>query len=873
MSIQIVNAKQSPQRKQTLTAIALTLILATSIFIVSIPFSRAENIDTYAFISVAPNPVGVNQQVNVLMWLSNVPPTASGAQGDRWENFTVTVTKPDGTTQILGPYRSDSVGSCYTTYTPDALGTYTFQMHFPGQSIAGIAPFVGPINNTYSSSESNIITLNVIQQQIQPLPETELPTNYWKRPIYGENRDWYQISGNWLMSGYNAISRFNPYTTAPSTAHIVWTKDIAFGGLIGGSYGSVSYYTGMSYERKIQPPVIMNGRLYYNTPDPPRCGYYCIDLRTGEQLWYANATGLSIVNIALDTPRTGGITLGQIYNYESPNQHGGIPYLWNLGSNYEMYDAYTGQLILIIKNASTGTTTYAPDGSLLVYLIGGTPQNYWLAMWNSSKAIPPSGPASQQAWQWRPDFVVNMRNKTLNWNDGIQWNITLPSTNARPSILKIGPDMIYTRVTIQTQPTNIVADTAYSIKPGEEGKQLWGPIQRDPQPSRDAGPMDEGVYVEFVKETLTCYGYDTNTGNLLWTTSPRENAWAMYGSSGIIAYGKLYITSYDGRIYCYDIKNGQKLWTYYTGSSGLETVYGHWPFYGAGSLTVADNILFATNDEHSPNSPLYKGATLTAIDVNTGERIWNISGWMQSTAIADGYLISLNGYDNQLYCFGKGQTATTITASPKVVAKGTSILIEGTITDQSPGQTCLGIPAAGTPAISDQDQTAWMRYLYQQQSKPENAQGVQIHLKAIDQDNNTEYLGYVTSDANGLYKLLWIPQKGGTYTIIATFEGSNAYYPSQAQTAIGVSSTAQDQPISGTTPTAAIQPQLDKPTETLLIATAAIIITLIIIVLAIVLNKRSKRNSPSKNTNRNNQSPAAIKPYVPFHFPFFSTYT
>ena len=108
MSIQIVNAKQSPQRKQTLTAIALTLILATSIFIVSIPFSRAENIDTYAFISVAPNPVGVNQQVNVLMWLSNVPPTASGAQGDRWENFTVTVTKPDGTTQILGPYRSDS---------------------------------------------------------------------------------------------------------------------------------------------------------------------------------------------------------------------------------------------------------------------------------------------------------------------------------------------------------------------------------------------------------------------------------------------------------------------------------------------------------------------------------------------------------------------------------------------------------------------------------------------------------------------------------------------------------------------------------------------------------------------------------------------
>ncbi len=85
MSIQIGNVKQSPHRKQTLAAIVLTLILSTSVFIVSIPISRAENIDTYAFISVAPNPVGVNQQVNILMWLSNVPPTASGAQGDRWE--------------------------------------------------------------------------------------------------------------------------------------------------------------------------------------------------------------------------------------------------------------------------------------------------------------------------------------------------------------------------------------------------------------------------------------------------------------------------------------------------------------------------------------------------------------------------------------------------------------------------------------------------------------------------------------------------------------------------------------------------------------------------------------------------------------------
>jgi WD40 repeat protein len=188
--------------------------------------------------------------------------------------------------------------------------------------------------------------------------------------------------------------------------------------------------------------------------------------------------------------------------------------------------------------------------------------------------------------------------------------------------------------------------------------------------------MDEGVYVEFVKETMTCYGYDMNTGKLLWTTEPRENAWGMYGLSGIIAYGKLFVSAYDGRIYCYDIKNGEKLWEYFSGSSGTETIYGHWPFYGSGAMTVADNILFAANDEHSPNSPLYKGATITAINVTTDKEYGTISGWMQGTAIADGYLVSLNGYDNALYCFGKGQTATTVTVSPKVSAKGTPVLIE-----------------------------------------------------------------------------------------------------------------------------------------------------------------------------------------------------
>jgi hypothetical protein len=41
-----------------------------------------------------------------------------------------------------------------------------------------------------------------------------------------------------------------------------------------------------------------------------------------------------------------------------------------------------------------------------------------------------------------------------------------------------------------------------------------------------------------------------------------------------------------------------------------------------------------------------------------------------------------------------------------------------------------------------------------------------------------------------MFKLMWEPPVPGEYTIIATFEGSNAYYRSYAETAIGVGDAA-----------------------------------------------------------------------------------
>jgi hypothetical protein len=269
---------------KTLPTIALILPLTFSAFMATIPAATAHTpaliVKTRAYLSVEPNPIGVGQAAFVNFWLDKTPPTANAAYGDRFQNFTVTITKPDGSTQTIGPVASDAVGGAWGTFTPTTIGQYQFVFNFPGQTITGANPSIfgsaspETIGDYYSPSHSDTVTLVVQQTQIQPLTDNQLPTGYWQRPIQSVNSKWSTISGNWLGRAsstfaatgmYNASGNFNPYTTAPNTAHIVWTKPEAFGGMIGGEFGgsqTSNYYSTSQYEPKFAP-IIMNGVLYY----------------------------------------------------------------------------------------------------------------------------------------------------------------------------------------------------------------------------------------------------------------------------------------------------------------------------------------------------------------------------------------------------------------------------------------------------------------------------------------------------------------------------------------------------------------------------------------------------------------------------------
>ena len=62
----------------------------------------------------------------------------------------------------------------------------------------------------------------------------------------------------------------------------------------------------------------------------------------------------------------------------------------------------------------------------------------------------------------------------------------------------------------------------------------------------------------------------------------------------------------------------------------------------------------------------------------TGQGIWNLTGWWQTPAIADGYIASFNNYDGKVYSLGKGQTSTTVEAPMTAVTVGTKMVIQGT---------------------------------------------------------------------------------------------------------------------------------------------------------------------------------------------------
>jgi hypothetical protein len=861
---------QIAENKTMATFIALFLVLTIAVTLFALPTVNAAvtYYSSFIYIGASPNVVGVDQQLLLLTWTAAIPPdigeTAGAVPGGRaaWYGITMVVTKPDNTTENLTLTKTDPVGGGYLAYTPLVVGTYYVQAFFPEtwkNTTANQA--------WYSSAVSAKVAFTVQQEPIQPWQETPLPTQFWTRPINNANRDWDVLAGNWLTGAAQNVGPTTGfgYGTGPESAHILWTRPFYAGGIMDERLGNIGFRSGDGYQGVVfGDPIIINGHLIVVNRNTAHTfsGWWVIDLYTGETLSFENDTTIP--------------AFGQLYDYESPNQHGGFEYLWRTsgvtinnpgginGTVWELLDGFTLQSITKIANVTSGgTAVYGKDGSILRYNVvnlGTTAApNYYLQVWNSS-AIPSLllGTSGTNAWQWRPaDRAFHDGSKGFSLNKSIS-SILGPRNaivNQTGSIQAVREDQyVIIGAAGQNDERGVAPGfmMAFNLKPDSNGvinpTKLWDMTFTPPQGSQasnvtislTAVDPEDGVILFSSKETMQRWGYSLETGQQLWEGEP-EPQFNYYNQFARIYQGMLLSTGWGGVLIAYNITTGKQVWNYSATNIGFESPYGG--NYPMGFGAIADGKILVASNEHSITQPMWRGPNLRCINASNGAELWKILfsaaglSLTPTIIIADGIIIGLNYYDMQIYAFGKGPSATTVEAPTLAVTAGSSAIIRGTVTDQCAGAKKIAEKVGftnGVPAVSDESQEAWMEWLYEQQGKPTNATGVEVSLDAVDPNGNYVHIGTATSDENGLFSYQWTaPDVPGKYTIIATFAGSAAYYSSYAETATIVSEA----------PPATAPPEYPQPidnTLTIVYATIAIIVAIAIVGLMLVRMLRKR---------------------------------
>ena len=783
-------------------------------------------VPTWVFSTITPNPVGLGQEFTMIIFNPQVPYQAQDTNQIRYK-YHVVVTKPDGTTETLPTLTSDSTGTTYTKYTPDQIGNYSMMVVYEqlywsfstsgaGQDYYGVT-FLSS-NRTY--------TVQVQQDPIATNAITfyPLPTEYWTRPIEGQDNTWGAVSSNWLNSANDRDygspdNRVQTQGIAPNSGHILWTKPTEDGGVVGGNGldrdGQV-FNAGHQYQTRMQDTtIIMYGRVYYQEPITwagTGGAWVCVDLKTGQEVW-RNQT------------MSAQPSFGWYVDYNDMNQHGVINPGYIFSSNFgtAIHPRYgTTPTTLNITAVPSGTQVAGPSGSQLRYIIqndGTSAAPVWrLYEWNSSRvfAYQTSGTfnASLASLIQVPSTAPN-EPFLPTWDFNVTLSTTMPSTWS-PTIRTVvfGDYVLCTNGTVPTAGTSslyyhnqdVSTFFAISLKPGEVGRILWTKnIDMTYVNSQNEIVQKlyirsgEGVFVMQEMPSLTWDAYNCHTGELMWQSAPQSDvnpfgyySWVslmnVYGSS--IYQNTLITTGYTGHIFCYNLTTGQLIWDQ-SALTHAEIFKYYTVFHGL----TADGKVFIGTHEHSADTPLLKGAQVRVFNLTTGDIVWTMDGWANPStfALGDGVLTYWNNYDHQVYAVGQGPSSTTVSIADDVVQSGNSVMITGKVIDTSPGTTQavngMRFPN-GVPAVSDASQSAWMAYVYMEKPRPTNVTGVTVNISVQDANGNTRDIGTTQANADGFYSFNWKPDIDGKYTVTATFAGSNSYYASHATTAFNVDPAA-----------------------------------------------------------------------------------
>jgi hypothetical protein len=818
-----------------------------------------EQFDSFAQLSFRPTTVGIGQTILVNMWV-----TPAVQPSRLFTDFKVTITDPEGNAKeiVMDSYRADA--TAWFEYLVDKIGTWTLKFDFPGGYFPagnytttggafGSATTAFPTSAWYKPASSPLRTLTVQQDWVPSWPEAALPTDYWTRPVHVENREWWTISGNFPATGYqatgpwdtmypdtsptwNARHKFTPWVEGPNTAHIVWKEQNNIAGLTGGQTGQYGVTGAPS-----TPSIIYAGRCYESYAKPgvgATSQYYwrCYDLRTGQTYWEYPAVTTTTTSIFGTTTTA---LAPNIIEYIGPVQSEvagaeaagawSVSLMYIGGGRIYKWNPWTGVMTSNISISPLSSATFYKQSvgrnsepmAIGIQDLGaaaGT-QRYRLINFTTSSGGYGSSISDT-------NFATKVRTNTTYLRSSlptqIDWNTGLGATVAGVTVAGVFMGQ------------NITGFNAWT------GQQLWTKIINEPVYSGSCDIVDHGKIA-----VLSDRGYyvatDLATGAEAWKSERMHYPWTSTGFgaySAMSAYGMLYRESYDG-IYAFNWTNGKIVWHYEapTGSP-YETPYtgandtGVYPFYSFGvGGQLADGKFYTWTYEHTESWPVTRGWGIHCIDCMTGKGVWNLTGCIQPAAIADGYLVGGNSYDGYKYAFGKGKSATTVTAPDASIPLGTTLTIKGSVLDQSPAQP-------GTPCVSADSMKTQMEYLHMQLPiggiwNNLTMTGIEVSLTAVGADGSYVDIGKATTDAYyGTFEFAWTPAAEGTYKIIANFEGDESYSSSGASTAVTVGpAPAEQQQID-------IPPPADMTPLYYLVAAATVVIVLAVVAVGVLLLRK-----------------------------------
>ena len=511
-----------------------------------------------------------------------------------------------------------------------------------------------------------------------------------------------------------------------------------------------------------------------------------------------------------------------------------------------------------------GDRVTSPKNEMLYYdvdLNGG-----YMTLWNSSSVVDlrrDTNPYSMGYGQWKaPEGRLQNATDTCRVTpdsplgiNGYMWNVSIPTD--LPGDVEaifaldrvIGGDISRSEVTVW----GINLDPDNGVIGRELFRNTWtAPAyweEGDLTVSGFSGgwmafSQEDYVGVLRLKETREHYGFSLETGVNMWGPTPSQPyldaVEDVTSQVRNIAYGNLYVASVSGIVHCYNVTTGAVQWTYEATDPYSEYLFAN--TWWMKPVVITDGKIYVGHCEHSPIDPRPRGGPFICLDAITGEEIFRVNGMFRQTRwggrgiIGDSIIVTQDTYDQRVYAIGKGPSATTVTAGPEVSVYGSSVVVKGMVTDVSPGTNSAGLQMrfpSGVPAVCDANMSDWMLYVYKQFERPADVMGVEVVVSVLDPNGNAYEVATTTNDASGYFGCAFTPLVPGFYKIIATFEGSGAYYGSYAETFINIEEAPQPTP----EPTPTPAPMTD--TYVLGIGAGAII-AIVVIGLVIILMLRRR---------------------------------